>query len=122
MTMAYFFVAMTVLLTVTGQFLIKWQVKLAGALPESMAGKIHFLGLLMLRPWVITGLAAAFVASLCWMLAMTRLPLSHAYPFTAAAFVLVVFGGAWLFSEPLGTIRVLGVGLIVVGVVLTGLK
>ena len=122
MTMAYFFVAMTVLLTVLGQFLIKWQVRLAGALPDSTIGKVHFIGGLMLRPWVLTGLAAAFVASLCWMLAMTRLPLSHAYPFTAAAFVLVVFGGAWLFSEPLGTLRIVGVGLIVAGVILTGLK
>ncbi|MBB5209161.1 EamA family transporter [Chiayiivirga flava] len=118
--MGYLFVALTVLLTVAGQFLVKWQVGLAGAMPVSLPEKVQFLGQLLLRPWIIVGLGAAFAAALCWMLAMTRLPLSHAYPFTAASFVLVVFGGAWLFSEPVGTVKVLGVGLIVVGVLLIG--
>ncbi len=120
--MGYFFVALTVVLTVIGQFLIKWQVGLAGALPEDFDGKASFLTGLMLKPWVLIGLVSAFAASLCWMLAMTKLPLSHAYPFTGATFVLVVFGGAWLFSEPLTLARVIGVGLIVVGVILTGIE
>jgi multidrug transporter EmrE-like cation transporter len=122
MPMSYFLVVMTVLLTVAGQFLIKWQVGLAGALPASAPGKLQFVAALLMRPWVLAGLAAAFAASVCWMLAMTKLPLSHAYPFTAAAFVFVVFGGAWLFSEPLGGYRIAGVALIVAGVILTGIE
>jgi len=45
---------------------------------------------LLLNPWIISGLAAALLASVTWMAAMTRLPLSHAYPFTTLAFVLVM--------------------------------
>ena len=120
--MGYLFVALTVILTVAGQFLIKWQVGLAGKLPADFNGQLAFLTGLMLKPWILVGLASAFSASLCWMLAMTKLPLSQAYPFTAAAFVLVVFGGAWLFSEPLTLARIAGVGLIVVGVILTGIE
>ena len=120
--MGYFFVALTVVLTVISQFLIKWQVGLAGALPAGFGGKASFLAGLMLKPWMVIGMASAFAAALFWMLALSKLPLSHAYPFTAAGFVLVVFGGAWLFSEPLTTARILGIGLIVVGVVLSGIE
>lgn len=120
--MGYFFVGLTVVLTVLGQFLIKWRVNEAGALPADMSGKIHFMGGLLLNPWVILGLGSAFAASLCWMLAMTKLPLSHAYPFTAVTFVLVVLGGAWLFSEPVSAMKMIGLGLIVAGVVLMGIE
>lgn len=120
--MGYLFVALTVIFTVMSQFLIKWQVNLAGSLPETTEAKLQFLGLLLLRPGILLGLGSAFGAALCWMLAMTKLPLSHAYPFTAASFVLVVFGGAWLFSEPIGAAKAIGVCLIVGGVVLIGLE
>ena len=120
--MGYFFVALTVLLTVLGQFLIKWRVNEAGPLPADLSGKIFFVGGLLLDPWVVLGLASAFAASLCWILAMTKLPLSHAYPFTAVAFVLVVLGGAWLFAEPVSATKMFGLGLIVAGMVLMGVE
>ena len=43
----------------------------------------------MLDPWIITAFIAAFLASVTWMLAMTRLQISHAYPMTALTFVVV---------------------------------
>jgi multidrug transporter EmrE-like cation transporter len=120
--MGYLFVALTVLLTVYGQFVIKWQVLRAGALPPGMGAGARYLALLLVNPWVLSGLAAAFAASLCWMVALTKLPLSQAYPYTAASFVLVVIGGAWLFSEPLSVGKVLGAALIGIGVIVVGLK
>jgi multidrug transporter EmrE-like cation transporter len=120
--MGYFFVALTILLTVYGQFAIKWQVVRAGPLPEDFAARVHFVFDLLLSPWVVSGLGAAFIASICWMLALTKLPLSHAYPFTAASFVLVVIGGAWFFSEPISTQRIVALILIGTGVVLSGLS
>lgn len=118
--MGYVYVALTVLLTVIGQFLIKWQVGLAGPLPLESRGKLLFLAHLMLKPWILTGLCAAFVASMFWMLAMTKLPLSQAYPFMASSFVLVIFGGAWLFLEPIGLGKILGTFLIIAGVIIIG--
>lgn len=118
--MGYFFVAMTILLTVFGQFAVKWQVLRAGPLPVDFNARLNFLFHLLLSPWVISGLGAAFVASLFWMLALTKLPLSQAYPYMAASFVLVVFGGAWMFSEPLSAQRIVGLALICVGVIVAG--
>jgi multidrug transporter EmrE-like cation transporter len=110
------------LLTVYGQFVIKWQVLRAGALPTGLPAGIEYLLKLLVNPWILSGLVAAFAASICWMLAMTKLPLSQAYPYTAASFVLIVVGGAWLFSEPLSGTRILGVALIGLGVIVAGFE
>jgi multidrug transporter EmrE-like cation transporter len=114
-TMGYVYVAMTVLLTVYGQLAIKWQVNHAGALPADGAGRIAFYTALLLNPWVISAIVAAFAAMLSWMAAMTRFELSHAYPFMAANFVLVGLASIWLFNEPLTWNKVIGVGLICLG-------
>jgi multidrug transporter EmrE-like cation transporter len=113
---AYCLVFTTVALTVSGQFILKWQVLKAGALPAENADRLWFLVKLLLNPWVIAAFAAAFVASLTWMLAMTKLDLSHAYPMTALTFCLVVLGSAVVFHEPITPLKLIGLALIVVGV------
>ncbi|UHQ20007.1 EamA family transporter [Lysobacter sp. KIS68-7] len=114
---AYCLVLTTVLLTVSGQFLLKWQVLRAGALPADASERLHFLLRLLLNPWVLSAFAAAFLASVTWMMAMTKLQLSHAYPMTALTFALVVFGSAVLFHEPVTPLKVVGLVLIVAGIV-----
>lgn len=120
--MGYFFVALTVLLTVLGQLLIKWQVNLAGTLPTNWHDKIFFLAGLVFRPWMVIALCAGFAGTLCWMVALTKLPLSQAYPFTAFTFVLVTLGGAWFFSEPLTLTRIAGVIVIAAGIILAAIE
>lgn len=113
---AYFLVFCTVFLTVCGQFIIKWQVLRAGIFPATPEEKLRFILQLLLNPWVIGTFVAAFLASITWMLAMTKLPLSHAYPMTASTFVLVVLGSAIAFSEPITLLKLIGLALIVAGI------
>lgn len=120
--MGYFYIAMTVLLTLYGQLVLKWQVGLVSQPNAGVSGKIEFWFALLLKPWVLSGFAAAFAASLFWMLALTRLPLSTAYPFTALTFVLVITFGAVVFSEPISMAQLLGIVLVVSGVVILGLR
>jgi len=114
--MSYVYVACTILLMVYAQIVIKWQVLGAGQLPEDAAGKAGFLAALLLNPWIISALAAMLAASLSWMAAMTRLELSHAYPFTSLAFVLVLAASAVFFHEPVTWPKIAGIVLICVGI------
>ena len=116
--MSYFYVACTILLTVYSQLIIKWQVIGAGAFPANTTDKMWFLAQLLVNPWVLSALAALLVAVVTWMAAMTKLELSHAYPFVSLAFVLVVLCSAWLFNEPLTTTKLAGLALICVGIVI----
>lgn len=120
--MGYLFIALTVLFTVYGQLILKWQVGLAGPLPESAAGKAEFLLAMLLNPWVVSGLVAAFVASLCWMLALSKLPLSTAYPFTATSFLLILFFGALCLGEAVTPGKLFGTMMIVGGVAVLAMK
>ena len=63
-------------------------------------------------------LAALRRTALCWMLAMVKLQLGHAYPFISLSFVLVLFLSALFFGEPLTWQKMAGVALIVGGVAL----
>jgi drug/metabolite transporter (DMT)-like permease len=115
--MAAVYVAATVLFTVYGQLVIKWQVTNAGDFPVDLGDKLHFLVRLLLKPWVITAFAAAFVAAITWMAALTKLDLSHAYPFQATSFVLVLLLSAALLGESINAPKVAGILLIVAGLV-----
>ena len=117
----YVFIAMTVLLTVYGQLVLKWQVSLVGPLPHGAYPKIAFLGHMLLNPWVLSGLAAAFAASLCWMLALKKLPLSTAYPFTATSFLLILLFAALFLHEPITMGKAVGTVLIVAGIAVMAL-
>jgi multidrug transporter EmrE-like cation transporter len=115
--MNYLYIALTIFLTVFGQIAIKMQVAKAGALPEAGGDKLLFLIRLLLNPWIIAAFAAAFLASVAWMGAMTKFELSHAYPFMALNFVIVLALSAWLFNEPMSVTRMAGVALICIGTI-----
>jgi drug/metabolite transporter (DMT)-like permease len=70
---------------------------------------------------VLSGFAAAFLAGICWMLAIERLDLSIAYPFMALSFVLVPLGSTFFFGEVVPPMQWLGLGLIIAGVSVSAL-
>ncbi len=113
--MNYLYIAMTIALTVFGQIAIKMQVMQAGPMPADSHGKLLFLLKLLLNPWIIAAFAAAFLASVAWMGAMSKFELSHAYPFMALNFVIVLLLSGWLFHEPLSLAKLGGVALICIG-------
>ena len=115
--MSYFYVFLTIALTVYGQLVIKWQVTDAGAFPENFGDKLWFLLQLMLNPWVLSAFAAALLASIAWMAAMTKLELSHAYPLTSLTFVLVLALSPVFFHEALSALKIVGMVLVVLGIV-----
>jgi multidrug transporter EmrE-like cation transporter len=116
--MSYFYILCTILLTVYGQLVIKWQVLKAGVFPEYGGQKILFLLHLFLNPWVISAFIAALLASLTWMAAMTKLQLSHAYPFMSLAFILVMLFSGLLLNEPITTPKIVGVALVMLGLII----
>jgi multidrug transporter EmrE-like cation transporter len=118
--MSYVYVFLTVVLTVYGQLVIKWQVLAAGAFPEAPGEKMLFLARLLINPWIVSALAAALAAAVTWMAAMTKLDLSHAYPFLSTVFVLVPVASVLMFNEPVTTPKIVGLALIVAGIAIGG--
>ena len=111
----YMFIAATIGFTVYAQLILKFRIGAFGPLPPGGLQKIGFLLNAMLDPFILSGIFAGFLASLAWMAAMTKFELSHAYPFTSLAFLLVMLFSNFLFDEPLTTLKVVGAVLVVAG-------
>ena len=111
----YFYIVATIGFTVYGQLLLKWRIASFGPLPADTVEKLRFLISLLFDPAIFSGFAAAFLASLAWMAAMTKFDLSHAYPFMSLNFVVVLLLSGWLLSEPVTLQKVLGITLIILG-------
>jgi multidrug transporter EmrE-like cation transporter len=108
-------------LTVYGQLMMKSRAvthaaDFSGALP-----KLHYLALMFMDIGVLSALAAAVLAAICWMLAIARLDVGYAYPFMALSFVLVPVGSMLLFGEPLPRLQLVALALIIAGVSLGAL-
>lgn len=110
-------IAATLLLTVYGQLTLRWQMSRVGGLPEGAVDKVVFLLQQFQNPWVLSGLAAAFIATLAWMAAMTRFQLNYAYPFMSLAFVIVMLFGVAFLGESLSFGKVAGTLMVVAGLV-----
>ena len=113
----YLYILGTVLFTVYGQVVIKWQVRGLGDMPVLSTDRIGFFVRLLTNPWVLSSLFAAFLAFLCWVGAMTKFDLSYAFPFTSLSFVLVLLASAVVFGEPITANKMLGLVLIIAGIV-----
>lgn len=116
--MSYLYIFLTIILTVYGQIVIKWQVINAGAFPDATYDKITFLIKLLVNPWIVSALAAALLAAVSWMAAMTKLNLSHAYPFTSLGFVLVLVLSGVFFHEAITPLKIIGITLVILGIII----
>jgi multidrug transporter EmrE-like cation transporter len=116
--MSYTYVFGTVFFTVYGQIIIKWKMNEVGALPETIGAKTAVLVSMFLDPWILSACASAFLASLCWMAALSKFDLSYAYPFMSLSFILVFLFSAFVFHEPITVWKITGLVLIVSGIVI----
>lgn len=117
----YLFIGLTLALTVYAQLIIKARAAVVAAATEG-AGRLPYLIGMFKDPGVLSGLAAAVLASASWTLAIQHAPLSLAYPFMALSFVLVPLMAVPLFGDALAPTQLLGILLIVTGIALTALK
>ena len=74
------------------------------------------------NPYVIGGLGAYGFSAILWLIVLSRLPLSLAYPLVSLGFIAVVALSALVLHEPVSAARMLAVGLIICGVVVLGLS
>jgi multidrug transporter EmrE-like cation transporter len=110
-------VGLTVVLTIYGQMVVKWQILQRGHLPASLQGKFAFYVSFFLNPWVVSVLLATGVAAVSWVTALSRLELSRAYPFTALSFVTVLLLSGVFFDEAITPAKLAGIALVVAGLV-----
>ena len=99
------------------QLIVKWEMK-KHSLDDyaSLSEKLMLLVSLLLNINILIALSLTVIAGLCWMAVMTKLDLSYAYPLTMLGFVIVLISSNVLFGEPITLHKILGIGLILLGI------
>ncbi|NMH29524.1 EamA family transporter [Flavobacterium silvaticum] len=115
----YVYIFSTIAFTVYGQIILKWRLSQLGSLPDGMMQKITFLFKAVFDPYIFSGFASAFAASFCWMAAMTHFEITKAYPFMSLAPALVFIIGVLFLGETFTIGKVIGLGLIILGTIVT---
>ncbi|HWW65933.1 MAG TPA: EamA family transporter [Sphingomonadaceae bacterium] len=70
-----------------------------------------------LNPFVILGLALYFGSAAVWLLVLSKVEVSFAYPFVALGFVMTALLGRLLFHDSFSAAKIIGTLLIMAGVV-----
>lgn len=107
-----------VLLNAAAQLLLKAGTNAVGHF-EFSAGNIVPVGLrLALEPSILGGVACYVVSLVVWIMALSRVEVSIAYPMLSIGYVINAVAAWYLFGESLTALRLTGIGFIVVGVFL----
>ncbi len=107
-----------VLLNAFAQLLLKGGVRQLGHFDFSVANAWPVASTLATNWPIIGGLACYVVSVVVWILALSRVEVSVAYPMLSIGYV-VNAGLAWyLFDEAVGPQRLAGIAVIIVGVVI----
>lgn len=72
--------------------------------------------------WMISGVACFLTEAGVWTIALTKLPLSIAFPFGSISFIFVAILSFLLLKERVCRQRWMGIALILLGVILVSLR
>lgn len=107
-----------VLLNAFAQLWLKAATRVSGPLIVADGRMMDRALQLVVVPSLWFALMAYGVSVVVWIVGLSRVPVSQAYPMLSLGYVLNIGLAWWLFGEVPNAQRVLGVGVIVAGVVL----
>ena len=64
---------------------------------------------------IISGLSCYAISILLWIYALSKVDVSVAYPMISIGFILNALAAWYLFNEPLGFLKLIGIFFIIVG-------
>lgn len=112
----YMLLLFNVLLTVMGQLLLKQGVSKVGVI--SFRELVPKLTQVLLNPYVIGGISIYGFTTFVWLIILSRVKLSIAYPMLSLGYVLTIPFSWLFFKESIPKVRIIGAVIICIGVYL----
>jgi multidrug transporter EmrE-like cation transporter len=105
-----------VLLNAAAQLLLKAGTNSIGHFEFSGANLVPIGWKVATQPYILGGLMCYAISVVVWIMALSRVEVSIAYPMLSIGYVVNAIAAYLLFGEAVGIQRLLGIGIIVVGV------
>jgi len=117
MTWGAFSLVMTgVLLNAVAQLALKASVSETGVINLDMQSLFTTAGSLVSNLWLWLGLICYAISVVVWLLALSRVDVSIAYPMLSVGYIVNAVAAWQLFGEPMNIGKVVGIGIIILGV------
>ncbi len=113
---AFSFLFAGVLLNAGAQLLLKAGTNVLGVITLSADNWLTQFGRMALEPHIGGGLACYVVRVVVWIMGLSRVPVSIAYPMLSLGYIVNAVAAHYLFGESVTLSRWLGIGFIVAGV------
>ena len=107
-----------VLLNAGAQLLLKAGTNAVGTFQFTMENALPVGWKLATEPHIMGGLACYVVSVVVWVMALSRVEVSIAYPMLSVGYVINALLAMWLFGEAVSVQRWIGIAVILVGVTL----
>ena len=107
-----------VLLNAAAQLLLKAGTNAVGHFEFHLDNLLPVGMKIALEPHIIGGMVCYAVSLVVWIMGLSRVPVSVAYPMLSVGYVLNAVAAWYLFGESLSAQKLVGIGFIVLGVVL----
>jgi multidrug transporter EmrE-like cation transporter len=105
-----------VLLNAAAQLLLKAGTNVLGVITLTRDNWTDEFGRMAVEPHFIGGVVCYGVSLIVWILGLSRVPVSVAYPLLSLGYVINAVGAHYLLGEAVSLGRWLGIGFIVLGV------
>jgi multidrug transporter EmrE-like cation transporter len=107
-----------VLLNAGAQLMLKAGMTQIGHFEFSLANIVPIGFKVAGNPPIITGLFMYVASVVVWLLVLSRVQVSFAYPMLSIGYVVNALAANYFFGEPLTSLRVMGIFIIISGVYL----
>ena len=116
--LTFSFLMAGVLLNAGAQLALKAGTNRIGEFAFSLDNVVPIGMRLASSPYILLGLGCYVVSVVVWILGLSRVPVSVAYPLLSVGYIVNALAAWMLFGESLTAQKMVGIGMIVVGVVL----
>ena len=111
----YLILFFSILTAVGGQFLIKKGMLVLGPQDFNFKVILFLIKSIFTNLYIFLGLVCYGLSFIAWMLVLSKMKLSVAYPSVSLVYVTVIIGSHFLFKEPISMYQVIGIVLILSG-------
>jgi multidrug transporter EmrE-like cation transporter len=105
-----------VLLNAFAQIVLKQGMRTIGTFAFSLDNIIPIGIKVGLNPFVLVGLGCYGISVFVWLMVLSRVDVSYAYPMLSVGYIVAALAGKILFGEPVNMIRWSGIITICIGV------
>ena len=118
LTKSILLILLSIAVAVGGQVLLKLGLNKIGSINVNSLDSLGhlFLGIIK-SPMVLTGLFCYVISAAIWLVVLSAVQLSFAYPFIGLTYVLILFISKFVLKEDVNPIRWVGAAIITIGVV-----